>query len=156
MASTLDLPRLFTDFPFSCMPREDVKRKRLSPRKRRELDVQIEFLEGLVRRDRKHLEALQLLGDCYSERGRHADSLAVDRRLIRREPRNPQAYYNLACSYSLTGRVDRAMAALERAIVLGYRDFHWLARDPDLSALRKHPRYRRIREKIRQIRVTVA
>ncbi len=137
------------------MPREEVKRKRLTPRKRRELDVQIGFLEGLVRKDPKYLEALQLLGDSYSERGRHEDSLTVDRRLIRKEPRNPLAYYNLACSYSLNGRVDRAVVALERAITLGYRDFRWIAKDPDLSALRKHPRYRRIKEKIRDIQVDV-
>lgn len=137
------------------MPRKEVNIRKLSPKKRRELDVQIRFLEGLVGRDPRYLEALQLLGDTYSERGRHADSLTVDRRLIRREPRNPQAHYNLACSYSLNGRVDRAVIALERAIALGYRDFRWLERDPDLVALRKHPRYRRIRERIREIRVDV-
>jgi tetratricopeptide (TPR) repeat protein len=137
------------------MPREAVKRKRLTPRKRRELDVQIGFLEGLVRRDPRHLETLQLLGDSYSERGRHTESLQVDRKLIRKEPRNPLAHYNLACSYSLNGRVDRAAVALERAIQLGYRDFRWLSQDPDLSALRKHPHYRRLREKIRDMQVSV-
>lgn len=137
------------------MPRKEVKRKSLSPRKRRELDVQIDFLEGLVHKDPKYLEALQLLGDSYSERGRHEDSLNVDRRLIRKEPHNPLAHYNLACSYSLNGRLDRAVVALERAISLGYRDFRWIARDPDLTALRNHPRYRRIKEKIRGMQVNV-
>jgi tetratricopeptide (TPR) repeat protein len=155
MASTLDLPSGLTDFPVSRMPSDPVKRKRILPKKRRELEVQIGFLEGLVRRDPKYLEALQLLGDSYSECGRHADSLQIDRRLIRKEPRNPLAYYNLACSYSLNGRVDRAVRALERAIHLGYRDFGWLARDPDLTALRKHPRYRRLKEKIRDMQVRV-
>lgn len=137
------------------MPRNEVIRKPLSTKQRRELDIQIGFLEGVVRRDPKHLEALQLLGDSYSDRGRHEDSLTVDRRLIRKEPRNPLAHYNLACSYSLNGRVDRAVIALERAISLGYRDFRWIARDPDLSALRKHPRYRRIKDKIRGMQVRV-
>jgi len=137
------------------MQRKEVSKRKLSPKKRRELDVQIGFLEGLVRRDPKYLEALQLLGDSYSESGRHEDSLTIDRRLIRKEPRNPLAFYNLACSYSLNGRVDRAVLALERAISLGYRDFRWIARDPDLSALRKHPRYRRIKEKIHGMQVNV-
>lgn len=137
------------------MLRKDVKRKTLSPKKRRELDVQIGFLEGLVQKDPKHLEALQLLGDSYSERGRHADSLTVDRRLIRKEPRNPLAYYNLACSYALNGRVDRAVIALERAICLGYRDFRWIACDPDLRALREHPRYRLIKKKMSGMQVDI-
>lgn len=137
------------------MARHEVKRKNLTPKKRRELDVQIGFLEGLVGSDPRYLEALQLLGDCYSDRGRHADSLDVDRRLVRREPRNPHAHYNLACSYALNGQVGRAATALERAISLGYRDFRWIARDPDLSALRGHPRYRRIKEQIHGLQVDV-
>lgn len=144
------------DFLFSCMPRKEVHKKRLSPRKRRHLDVQIGFLEGVMRRDPKFTEALKLLGDTYADRGRHADSLKVDRRLIRREPDNPDAYYNLACSHALNGRADRAVAAIEKAIALGYRDFKLLANDPDLSALRKHPHYRRIEAKMRGIRVKVA
>ena len=110
--------------------------------------MQIGFLEGIMRRDPRFTEALQLLGDSYAERGRHADSLAVDRRLVRREPRNPNAYYNLACSHALNGRADRAAAAIEKAIALGYRDFKWLDRDPDLRTLRQHPSYGRIKRKI--------
>jgi len=150
------LPVRLQEFAASRMSRNEVNRKKLSPRKRRDLDVQIGFLEGVTRRDPRFTEALQLLGDSYSERGRHADSLQVDRRLIRREPRNANAYYNLACSHSMNGRADRAAIALERAISLGYRDFKWLIRDPDLSALRKHTRFRRILQQIRAIRVKVA
>jgi tetratricopeptide (TPR) repeat protein len=138
------------------MPPKAVKRRPLSHRQRRDLDIQIEFLEGVLRRDPRFTEALQLLGDTYSERGRHADTLKVDRRLIRREPRSPNAYYNLACSQALNGRADRAATALEKAIALGYRDFKWLARDPDLSSLRQHPHYRRIQEKIRGLTIRIS
>ena len=151
----LDLHQSLRNFLTSCMSHKVGTRNKLSIRKRRELDVQIRFLEGVIRRDPRFTEALQLLGDSYSERGRHSDSLQVDRRLIRREPRNPNAYYNLACSHSLNGRADRAIAALERAIALGYRDFKWLAKDPDLRELRKHPRYRRIVQKMRAMRVKI-
>jgi Flp pilus assembly protein TadD len=137
------------------MPRNEVSQKKLSARKRHELDVRIGFLEGVTRRDPRFTEALQLLGDSYSERGRHADSLRVDRRLVRREPRNPNAYYNLACSHSLNGSAERAAVALERAISLGYRDFKQLIHDPDLSALRKHSRFRRILQQIQAIRVKI-
>jgi tetratricopeptide (TPR) repeat protein len=137
------------------MPGHTYLKRRLSPKQRRDLDVQIQFMEGVVRRDRRYIEALQLLGDQYTQRGRFADSLRVDRRLTRLQPRDPQVYYNLACSQSLNGRPDRAVLTLEKALSLGYSDLHWLARDPDLKAVRSHPRYQRIRERLRRMRVQV-
>lgn len=134
------------------MPRKrSAKKKGLSPQQKRELDVQIGFIEGVLRRDPQFLEALQLLGDCYTKRGRHEDGLRVDERLSQLDPKNPLTFYNLACSCSLTGRVDKALSALENALALGYRDFAWMARDPDLKPLRKDPRYRALRERIRQM-----
>jgi len=38
---------------------------------------------------------------------------------------------------------------------LGYRDFKWLARDPDLRRLRKHPVFRTIQDKIRPMKVKI-
>lgn len=138
------------------MPQKSSARKRLTRKETRDLDVKIDFLEGIVRRDAGYLEALQLLGDHYTERGKFTESLGVDQRLSRLEPRNPLAFYNLACSYSLVGQVDRAALALEQALSLGYCDFKWLARDPDLRKLRKHPLYRQIEAKIRRMKVKVA
>ena len=51
----------------------------------------------------------------------------------------PLVFYNLACSYSLTDQFDRAALALEKAFSLGYRDFAWLAKDPDLKKFRQQP-----------------
>ena len=139
------------------MPRKNSARnKPLSRVEKRELDVKISFLEGIVRRDPGFIEALQLLGDCLAQRGRHTESLKVDQRLSELEPDNPMVFYNLACSYALCSELDRAAAALERAINLGYRDFRWLARDPDLRPLRKHPLYRPIQDRIRKMRVRVS
>ena len=127
----------------------------MSRKETRELDVKLEFMEGIVRRDPGYVEALQLLGDLYTQRRKFDRSLKVDERLSRLEPRNPLVFYNLACSYSLNDELELAAAALEKALALGYRDFKWLARDPDLRKLRKHPRFRRIRDKIRKIKVEV-
>ena len=126
----------------------------MSPAERRDLDVRIEFVEGVVRRDPGYLDALQLLGDQYTQRGRYAEGLEVDERLARLEPKNPMVFYNLACSYSLTEQFDRAARALKKAIKLGYRDFNWLARDPDLRKLRKHPLFRDIADAVRQMKNT--
>ena len=118
----------------------------------RALDIQIQFMEGVVRRDPRYVEALQLLGDNYTKRGRYSEGLGVDERLATLEPENPLVFYNLACSYSLLDRCDDAAEAIERALNLGYRDFKWMTRDPDLKKLRAHPRYKSIRAKIRQIK----
>lgn len=131
------------------------KSKKLTRKEVRELDVKITFLEGLVHRDPKYVEALQILGDHYTQRGKYDRSLKVDERLSHLEPGNPLVYYNLACSYALNSELDRAAAALEKALNLGYRDFKWLARDPDLRRLRKHPLYRTIEDKIRKMKVKV-
>jgi len=135
--------------------KSSVNSKRLTRKGQRDLDVRISFLEGLVRRDSHYIEALQILGDSYTQRGRFEHSLKVDQRLSQLEPANPLVFYNLACSYSLNSEFDAAAAALEKALSLGYRDFKWLAKDPDLRRLRKHPLFRGIKDKIQTMKVRV-
>jgi tetratricopeptide (TPR) repeat protein len=130
-------------------------RKKSSRVVRRDLDVKIEFMEGIVRRDPDYVDALQLLGDHYTQGGRFTEGLKVDERLARLEPQSPLVFYNLACSYSLTDEFERAALALEKAITLGYRDFNWLAKDPDLKKLRAQPVFADIREKIRGMKIKV-
>ena len=127
--------------------------KRLSRKEIRELDVKISFMESVVRREPGYVEALQILGDHYTQRGKFDHSLKIDKTLSRLEPRNPLVFYNLACSYSLNCELGMAALALDRALKLGYRDFKWLARDPDLRPLRKHPLYRIIEDKIKKMKV---
>jgi len=134
------------------MPAKSSHQKKLTHAEQRDLDTKIRFIEGLVRRDPDYVDALQLLGDHYTQRGRFTEGLHVDERLARLEPGNPLVFYNLACSYSLTDEFDRAVFALHQAIELGYRDFKWLAKDPDLKKLRVHPLFQELKEKIRQLK----
>jgi tetratricopeptide (TPR) repeat protein len=137
------------------MPVKSSTRKKLSRTSQRDLDTKIEFMEGLVRRDANYVDALQLLGDHYTQRGRYLEGLKVDESLARLEPRNPLVFYNLACSYALTEHFDRAALALEKALNFGYRDFSWLAKDPDLRKFRQQPVYREIQAKIRRMKVEI-
>jgi tetratricopeptide (TPR) repeat protein len=132
--------------------KSSVSKSRSARDQTRALDIQIQFMEGVVRRDPRYVEALQLLGDNYTKRGRYSEGLNVDERLAELEPENPMVFYNLACSYSLTDQCDRAADAIEKALSLGYRDFNWLIKDPDLKKLRAHPRYKAIRETIRALK----
>jgi tetratricopeptide (TPR) repeat protein len=137
------------------MPVKSIARKRISRATRRDLDTKIQFIEGIVRRDPDYVDALQLLGDHYTQRGHFNEGLKVDERLARLAPGSPLVFYNLACSYSLTDQFERAALALEKALDLGYRDFAWLARDPDLKKFRRHPAYEEIQAKIRRMKIEV-
>ena len=135
----------------SRMPKNNL-RKKLTRQEQRDLDIEITFLEGIVRRDPDYVEALQILGDDYTRRGLLDRGLKVDQKLSELRPRDPLVYYNLACSYSLSGQLELSVTALERALGLGYRDFKWMAKDPDLRNLRISPQYKKIRAKLRILR----
>ena len=127
-------------------------RKKQTRQELKDLDFEISFMEGVARRDPQFIEALQILGDDYTRRGRYVEGLKVDERLAALCPEDAMVRYNLACSCALTGLPERAARELEQAIDLGYRDFNWMSRDPDLKALRADPLYRRIRAKVRQLK----
>ena len=138
------------------MPEKISARKKMKRQESKDLDVKIQFMEGIVRRDPEYIEALQLLGDHYTQRGSYDQGLRIDEKLSHLEPNNPLVFYNLACSYSLIGQVDLAAHALKKALTLGYRDFKWLAKDPDLRTLRKDPVFLEIKAKIRKMNVKIA
>lgn len=125
--------------------------RQLSRRQARDLDVEIGFLEGLVRRDPAYTDALELLGDHYTERGRIGDCLKIDSQLRQLRPADPNVCFNLACTLALSGQADQACAELESALDLGFRDFSSVRREPDLAEARKHPNFKRIRDRIRRL-----
>ena len=137
------------------MPKQSAPKKKLSRRELRELDVEIGFLQGVVRRDPGFVEALQVLGDAYTKRGRFDAGLEVDEALCKLCPGDPMVLYNLACSYALTKRHEQAASALARALEMGYADLKWLLKDPDLESLRKHPAFDKIRAKIKKATIKV-
>src|SRR5688572_4600003 len=102
------------------MPKKPGPKKKLSRRELRDLDVEISFLEGVVKRDPGFVEALQVLGDAFTKRGKFDAGLEVDEQLSKLCPDDPMVLYNLACSYALTKRFEPAVVALLRAIEIGY------------------------------------
>lgn len=96
---------------------------------------EIAFFESVHRRLPRYVEVIELLGGLYTKSGRIADGLKMDRKLVRLQPENATAHYNLACSLALSERPLDALAALRRAVALGYADHDWMVRDPDLKVL---------------------
>jgi len=115
-----------------------------------DIQFEIEFFRGVVRRDPQCIEALQLLGDAYTKTGQWRAGLKIDERLAKLCPDSPIVFYNLACSYSLLKHADEALAALDSAIRLGYDDGEWLSQDPDLTNLRGVPQFQEICQKLQK------
>jgi tetratricopeptide (TPR) repeat protein len=123
-------------------------RSQLSAEENRDLDIEINFLKGLVNRDYEYIEALQLLGDDYTKRGKFRDGLKIDEQLAKLLPEDSMVFYNLACSYSLTNAINESIVALNKAVILGYSDSEWMDRDPDLNNVKSDNRYNSIRQKL--------
>jgi tetratricopeptide (TPR) repeat protein len=109
-----------------------------------DLDFEISFFENILKTNPDFVEALIALGDAYTKRGRYEDGLKIDQRLAQLRPDDPLVHYNLACSYSLLKMPDQSLEALKKAIRLGYRDFRFMKKDPDLDFIRKDPRFKEL------------
>ena len=107
-----------------------------------DIDFEIRFYEGILEKRRDFLQALIALGDLYTRKGQYEEGLVIDERLSRLRPEDPVILYNLACSYSLTSRVDEAYETIKRAIACGYDDFAHLCRDSDLTNLLADKRFK--------------
>ena len=105
---------------------------------------EIEFFEAIYRRCPDYTEVVGLLGGLYTKVGRVADGLRMDRKLVKLEPDNATAHYNLACRYALLKQPDLALVTLRKAVELGYRDFRYMQEDHDLDSIRKDPRFRQL------------
>jgi len=57
-------------------------------------------------------------------------------------PLDPLIDYNLACYYSLTGKLGSGLSALQKAVEKGYKQFKQMQSDPDLSNLRQSGEYK--------------
>jgi tetratricopeptide (TPR) repeat protein len=107
-----------------------------------DLDFEISFYEDLVRDKSDFIDALMLLADAYTKKGLYEKGLEADLKLTALRPKDPTIAYNLACDYSLLKDADRCLETLEKAIALGYRDFRYMTKDPDLDFIRHDNRYK--------------
>ncbi len=56
--------------------------------------------------------------------------------------------YNVACIRSLAGQIDPAIACLEKAVETGLKQTSWIEHDSNLDALRSHPRFRALMQRL--------
>ena len=109
-----------------------------------QLDFELDFFSAVLQRYPDYVDVLRVLGNLLTLKGRYAEGLQVDRRLVQLRPTDALAHYNLACSYALLKRPDQCLKTLRRAVELGYRDFRYMREDRDLDAIRHDPRFRQL------------
>ncbi len=112
-------------------------------------EFEIRFFESVLRRNTGDVQVVEILGGLYTRQGRIADGLRMDRKLVRLQPDNATAHYNLACSLALSKRKTDALRALGEAVKLGYSDFAWMQQDPDLEPLKAHPLFLQLLEALK-------
>lgn len=111
---------------------------------------EINFYEAVHRRLPRYTDVIELLGGLYTKTGRIADGLKMDRKLVRLQPDNATARYNLACSLALSERPLDALDALRQAVALGYTDYEWMRQDPDLKPIAHDPAFAVILREVKQ------
>jgi tetratricopeptide (TPR) repeat protein len=128
-------------------PRKD--RPRQEDRRARILfsNFEVGLSRAVLDSNPRHPRALEMLGQALTRIGRHNEALEADLRLARLRPKDPVAFYNLACSYSNLENLDAAFDALRRAFDLGYRDYRHMLRDPDLENVRRDRRFKSLLDK---------
>jgi tetratricopeptide (TPR) repeat protein len=109
-----------------------------------QLDFELDFFGGILQRHEGYVDILRAHGNNLTLKGRYADGLEIDKKLIQLRPNDALAHYNLACSYALLKKPDLALKNLRRAVELGYRDFRYMREDRDLETVRHDPRFRQL------------
>jgi tetratricopeptide (TPR) repeat protein len=120
--------------------------KRLSKNAR----IEMHFLECLQQRLPDNIRVLEGLLQLNNFCGRYDEGLRIAQHVVAMIPKEADAWYNLASCYAMTGRKTEAIAALARAIHMGYDDYRWIMADRELLPLRGDPRFKRLLTKIKQ------
>jgi tetratricopeptide (TPR) repeat protein len=109
-----------------------------------QIDFELDFFGKILEHYPDYIDVLRVTGNLLTLKGRYADGLQIDRRLVQLRPSDPLAHYNLACSYALLKKRDLSLKMLRRAVELGYRDFRYMRQDHDLDSVRQDPRFRQL------------
>jgi tetratricopeptide (TPR) repeat protein len=109
-----------------------------------QIDFEVDFFGRILESHPEYVDVLRAHASNLTLKGRYADGLGFDKRLVQIRPGDPLAHYNLACSFALLKRRDQAIKTLRRAVELGYRDFRYMREDRDLDAIRQDPRFRQL------------
>jgi adenylate cyclase len=122
-------------------------RGRDDARARRYSEIAVRRSLAQLEREPDDIRAMYLMTGALVRLGREDEAIHWAERAVTLQPTS-DTYYNVACTYVLMGRHDRALDMLEAAAMQG-KNYAWMANDPDLEPLRGHPRFEAVLETIR-------
>ena len=101
----------------------------------------LEVIEGYLELNPDDARALYLGAGARIGVGDIEEGLEWASRAVEIDPEDTGILYNVACTYSLAGRIEKAIDFLERAVAAGFSQKEWIVNDGDLAPLREHSRY---------------
>ena len=110
----------------------------LTPKARKRLlnNAEQEFTQALIQNP-NYFDALLNRGVVYVSQGKINKAEKDYRLALDINPSEPSLNYNLACLYSLTGRLDLSIDALDMALENGFNNVERLRDDADLKNSRE-------------------
>jgi hypothetical protein len=108
-----------------------------------------EVFESAVQKDPQRAEAYNGVGVTFYARGDLDEALAWYKRALEADPRFGDAFYNMACVYSLQSQPELAFRYLRLAALNHYTEREATEKDSDLTSLHGDPRWREVLELLR-------
>jgi non-specific serine/threonine protein kinase len=106
----------------------------------------IELARRQLARDPGDVRAMYLCAGALVQRGLVEEGLRLLDRALEMAGSDPSVLYNAACVYARTTEREKALAALESCVRVGWVNRDWMARDSDLESIRDDPRFRALIE----------
>ncbi len=113
--------------------------------------IEARFLEACRNRLPGNIRILEGLLELHNTCRQYEEALRIAQRVITLIPDQADAWYNLGSCYAMNGRQVEAIAALTKAITMGYQDYDWMMMDNDLRPLRNDPHFLLLLKKVRQL-----
>ncbi|HEX9759999.1 MAG TPA: hypothetical protein VGA40_03725, partial [Candidatus Acidoferrales bacterium] len=106
-------------------------------RQTRALEQQLELVPEDAR-------ARVLLAVGYAYLGRQQEAIPQLEKAVSLRPNDGNTLYNAACAYGIMEMKAEALDMLIRARKVGYANFDWVKRDPDLKCLHGNPEFQKL------------
>jgi TolB-like protein/thioredoxin-like negative regulator of GroEL len=108
----------------------------------------VELMEKHLEVNPDDLSALLSGASALVELGEKERGLEWGERVLEGATEDALVLYNLGCTFSLAGEVEKAVDALERSYEAGLADPEWMRNDSDLDNLRGHPRFEALMQRM--------
>jgi serine/threonine protein kinase/Tfp pilus assembly protein PilF len=82
------------------------------------------------------------------ELGDKKEALIWCEKAMQLAPEDAATLYNAGCLFCIMEEIDKCFDCLDKAIDNGFAHPQWLENDPDLTAIRKDPRYKKLLERL--------